>query len=236
MALNYNYGDTVRVDANVNIHDAEQYDEARTPEVKIQIYIPFVGKRWITIWPETLWWASKGFKYYKTLTNCTFNIKSGLGLLNPEVIMGLLPGPQQADLNFFEIVGSFFNTFGDPTAVGTTTAIYTTCSPALDSFMRSKNSGEKTTISMTLNGTPSNRIYYEARGWDAVPVGVVAVGVVAAAAVVALSIFTAGAFSGVVAAVVGIATGLACLTALWLLQTFLDRYPNNTALRNLFMF
>lgn len=224
IALNYNYGDTIRVDAVVDVHKAEQHSESRS-------------KAWF-IFPEILWWASKGYTYYKCLTDCSFTTTSGLGTYNPEVTTALIPSEQQEDMGFFDVLGSFLmSSPSDTKAFGTTTSIFTSTTPDLESFGHSKTSGQKTTISMTLDDSVDKRIYYEARGWDALPVGTALIAAAVAIAIAAATIATFGAAATVIGGIIAAsAVLLACLTALWLLQSFIDRYPNNSALRSLFAF
>ena len=215
LAVNYNYGDTIRVDTLVNAHKQEQYNES-------------ISKAW-WIFPEIVWWASKGYMYLKQLTECNFTITSGLTTYNPKVTSALESSEQQENLSFFQAFGQILlSPVGDMSVPGTNALVYTTTTPNFDSFKSAKSGGNPAKLHMTLNGDDDHRIYYEAREWDRLPVGQASITVVSVVGTVVISVATLG--TGAVALMM---TG-AILTAVWLTKEIIDKFPQNSPLRNLF--
>ncbi len=217
IATNYNFGDTIRFDSYVTVHNAEQTN------------LSVSEKTWIL--PRIVWWADKGYKYYKTLTNCGFTITSVLGTHDAKSTSALNSSSQSNEMTIQEAINILSLKQGPQ--VEAETLAFTSTTPEKNAFGGSIGK-DITHLQISLDDT--QRIYYQDRDWDEIPAGIIGIATVTAVGVGLLTYFTAGLATTVIGTVLlALSVAGVAVYTIALIDNLINKLPNNSPFRNIFM-
>ncbi len=223
--LTYTVNDSVNITATIKVHKRSQYNEAWQ-----EVWMPIMHFKMVGIFPvpyftidhvgDILWWASKGYSYLKSVKCVSFSTRNRLDTHSVDTSGHLDASRMDKNYGFSEIMGNIFTSDTSKTgAIANELSFHANYMADVEAFNTAESPCD---LNVSLNG--NQHIYYGNSSWQALPVGSGAIGVVAIAGSAILTVVTFG--------IAGVVIAGCYLVA----DKVINSMPNNSPLRNGFMF